>query len=134
MSELEINFFKKCHQFIRFSFLEIMYILQYTILFETEKIHFLVSFVFSGAYFFVSNTDFIIHSGGRSGKSWSSPRLSARTQQSNMETIFFGTIVSIVPFFTLFDTKKNHFKHNTDIGLWQECFTAPNLLLTSSLE
>ncbi|XP_045128436.1 uncharacterized protein LOC123514560 [Portunus trituberculatus] len=59
---------------------------------KVQEIIFLSLFLTQVELIFVSNIKFIIHSGGRSGKSWSSPRLSARTQQSNMETIFFGTI------------------------------------------
>ncbi|KAK8406692.1 hypothetical protein O3P69_007339 [Scylla paramamosain] len=67
----------------------------------TRGLHYHLPVLFD--YFHLSAVTLTVHcclvalhqpyiNGGRSGKSWSSPRLSARTQQSNMETIFFGTI------------------------------------------
>nr|XP_045599239.1 protein FAM135A-like isoform X1 [Procambarus clarkii] len=67
----------------------------------TRGLHYHLPVLFD--YFHLSAVTLTVHcclvalhqpyiNGGRSGKSWSSPRLSTRTQQSNMETVFFGTL------------------------------------------
>ncbi|XP_064082168.1 protein FAM135A-like isoform X2 [Macrobrachium nipponense] len=67
----------------------------------TRGLHYHLPVLFD--YFHLSAVTITVHcclvalhqpyiNGGRSGKSWSSPRLSARTQQSNMETVFFGSV------------------------------------------